>query len=392
MKQPHIAYLVSEFPAVSHTFIAREIDFLRSQNFTIDVASINQPTSSSTNVFYVKKTAFVSLIPACFFALFYQPMGFFTGLKAALCSGSWDLKLHLYWIFYFFEALIIGHWMHRNDCSHLHVHFANPASSVGLLVAKIFKITFSMTVHGPDEFYDVTRNSISQKIEAAKFVVCISNYARSQLMRLSDPSIWGKFKIAPLGVNPEVYIPSNKVNLIPLILCVGRLTFTKGQHVLLQAFHKVVQKQISAKLIFVGDGPSRSSLKGMVQQLGLDGYVQFKGALNPSQTLEEYKSADIFVLASFAEGVPVVLMEAMSMEIPCIASWINGIPELIQDNLNGLLIPPGDIEALANTLERVILDVKLRKQIGQAARQQILEKYSLEKNTQRLADIFKENT
>lgn len=401
MNQKRIAYLVSQYPAISHTFIAREIHFLRSLDFDIKVASINNcffpPDSLSmeeqkdiSTTFYVKANAWNHLLPAIFYALFQHPLGFLNGVKEALCSGGWDFKLHLYWIFYLLEAFIVGHWMEQNQFKHLHVHFANPASNVGLLLTKVYPFTFSMTIHGPDEFYDVTRNALPKKIEAAHFVICISHYAHSQVMRLSNPAIWHKFEIAQLGVDPDIYFPLTRLsNEIPVILCVGRLTPTKGQYVLLSAISRLIKKNIKVNLILVGDGPSRKELEEAVYELKLTSYVEFKGALSPAQTLAEFRMADIFALASFAEGLPVVLMEAMSMEIPCVASCINGVPELIQDQINGILIPPADIDSLVSALENLLSDVNLRTKIAVAGRQRILKCYSLKHNTQRLADIFK---
>lgn len=394
-----LAYLVSRYPAVSHTFIQREIQALRAHHLEIFTASINPPDIKADQIsavdeaeiaqtFYVKKAGTFNAIRALFTTLFTHPILFFRGLFFSLKHAT---KGFLYSLFYFTEAILVGKWMTEKEISHLHVHFANPASTVALIMTKIFPHTFSMTIHGPDEFYDVTLNLLPEKIQAATFIHCISFYTQSQLMRLVPLLQWKKFKVTRLGVDPQIYFPTqSKENHAPLqILSVGRLSPNKGHAILIQAFHLLKSESPSLQLKIVGDGPELSSLQQLIHTLQLGDSVHLTGALNQQQTLETYREADLFVLASFAEGLPVALMEAMSLEIPCIATNINAIPELIQQGINGLLVPSSDVDSLAQSMKLLIETPSLRIKLGQAGRQTVIEKYNLAKNIEALANRYR---
>jgi glycosyltransferase involved in cell wall biosynthesis len=246
-----------------------------------------------------------------------------------------------------------------------------------------------MTVHGPDEFYDVTGYYLSEKIAGARFVVCISFFAQSQLMKLS-PDQWNKFDIGRLGVDCNHFSPRpfQQRPEVFEILCVGRLVPTKGQRILIKAASRLAQRQRRFMLRFVGDGPDRQALEEMVADLGLSSCVRFEGALNQDRIQDFYKQADIFALASFAEGIPVVLMEAMAMQIPCVTTAINGIPELIEDGADGFLVAPSDSEGLAVTLERLMDDPGLRQITGEAGRKRVQREYEISASADRLAAIF----
>lgn len=397
-----IAYLVSQYPAISHTFILREVLQLRGLGWNLEIASINDPDRpdndltqeerrEKTQTFYVKQAGFLGAFSACFRAIFTHPLGFLNGLGCVMKLAKWDIARFCYHLFYFAEALLVGSWMERKGISHLHVHFANPASTVGLIASKIYPITFSLTVHGPDEFYDVPGNSLKEKILGASFVCCISNYAKSQLMRLSDPVHWGKLEVSPLGVDPEVFAPadSQKGSEDHSLLCIGRLAPSKGQHILIDAISLLVGRGYKVSLELIGDGPDRKSLEKAVQDKGVADSIRFHGAVNQDGIKQYLTKAEVFVLPSFAEGVPVVLMEAMSMGIPCVSTAINGIPELIQTDVEGLLVPPADAEQLARAISALIEDSALRERLGRAGRQKILEKYCISTNMNGLDQIFK---
>ncbi|MCV6637353.1 glycosyltransferase [Candidatus Albibeggiatoa sp. nov. NOAA] len=399
MKPIRLAYLVSRYPAISHTFILREVRTLRQNGFEIAVASINAPDrqmqdmtaaeqEEMQNTFYVKPSGLWGALQATVTTLVTRPIPFFRGLGFALSLGKGDIKKWLYGVFYFIEALMIGQWMQKHRLSHIHVHFATPAATVGMILSRTFPMTYSMTVHGPDEFYNVKDYYLTQKIAHADFICCISNFARSQLMLLSPATEWDKFDISPLGVNPSIFQPAPfREHPEPFeIVCVGRLVPVKGQHILLQAVAKLLEKGRQVRLRYVGDGPDRESLEQQAKTLGKA--VRFAGAVNQDRILDFYKRADAFVLATFAEGVPVVLMEAMMMQIPCVTTHITGIPELIRQG-EGLLVAPSDIEGLTAAIESLMDNPQLRQDIGHKARASVLERYELETNTLRLGEIFR---
>ena len=162
----------------------------------------------------------------------------------------------------------------------------------------------------------------------------------------------------------------------------------KGQHLLIAAIAALVEEGRHIRLRFAGDGPDRTALRQDVEKRGLAGCITFQGNLNQDQLLDLYRESDALVLSSFAEGLPVVLMEAMAMEIPCVAPWVNGIPEIVTHETDGLLVPPGDADALARAIGRLMDDQELRRTLGQKARKNILEKFDLQRNTEHLADVF----
>ncbi len=408
MKQHRIAYLVSQYPAYSHTFILREIQQLRQFDVSIVVASINLPDrplekltslerDEAEHTFYIKHQGIFKAATALTQTLFFKPLGLVSGLKQVVKLGGFDIKRLLFNVFYLVEALLVGQWMRSQQLTHLHVHFATPAASVGLLVKAVFGYSFSFTVHGPDEFYDAAGYNLSEKILAADFIFCISHYARSQVMKLSPVKAWSKFDVCRLGVDPQRFIPQAKTGNTGVcnLLCVGRLTSAKGQAILLEAVAQLHQQGISVTLTLVGMGPDQQSLAQYAKTLGISEQVVFTGAVDQDHILAYYQAADIFVLPSFAEGLPVVLMEAMAMEIPCITTAITGIPELIQHDQDGLLVAAADSEGLTQAIAKLVNDPQLRKQLGKAGRLKVLSDYDLYKNTRylyeklarRLADL-----
>jgi colanic acid/amylovoran biosynthesis glycosyltransferase len=396
-----IAYLVSTYPAVSHTFVLREVKRLRRANFDIRVASINSPDRSahgmtceeqdeSSTTFYVKREGVRGSARAHLAVLVKSPKSYFTGLWFALRLAGTDLRRLMFAVFYFVEAVILGHWMESQDLRHLHVHFANAASTVGLIASRTFPIQFSLTVHGPDEFYDAPGLRLAEKIAGASFACCIGQFARSQLMKLSPPGEWGKFEIGPLGVDPQLFTPRPFRSTPDTfeILCVGRLVPAKGQYVLVAAVSHLVKSTPNLRLRLVGDGPDREGLERAIAAANLCRHVVLEGSVNQDRIRDYYRQADIFVLASFAEGVPVVLMEAMAMEIACVSTFVAGIPELIRSELDGILVPPSDDRALASAIKRLIDDSSLRHRLGIAARRRVMDKYNLDHNVAHLAEIF----
>lgn len=400
---PGLAYLVSRYPAFSHTFILNEVIRLKGLGFRIRVASINDPDRSpdafttdeaaeARLTYYVKRSGVMGALIALGSALGRRPLNTLKGLGFALRLGGKDLGKIGFGLFYFVEALMVGRWMRRERLAHLHVHFATPASTVGLICKQIFPIGFSFMVHGPDEFYDAPGYRLADKIEGADFVLAIGSFARSQLMKLSAPSMWDKFEVCPLGVDPDRFTPISfrESPALSEVICVGRLVPAKGQHILIQAIAALRDADVPVRLRLVGDGPDRASLEEQTRRLGLSDRVIFDGAVNLDRVRALYQGADIFALASFAEGIPIVLMEAMAMEIPCVTTRITGIPELIRDGQDGILVAPSDDEELARAIRRLIEDPDLRRRLGRAGRERVIDKYHLGRNTERLADIFRQ--
>lgn len=401
-----LAYLLSRYPAVSHSFFLNEILQLRKLGFDIEVASINSPDRvadalpqieriESEKAFYVKAVSPLRALAVVLETLLLRPQVFFRGFAFALRLGGWDLRAKLFALFYFAEALLVGRWMVRRGVTHLHVHFSTAVATVGMLTSVAWKLPYSLSVHGPDEFHNIEEYYLAQKVAHAKFVFCISDFCRSQLMRLSSPEHWGKFEVIRLGVDPDLFTRSSRAEKTADdaldIVCIGRLVSAKGQLILVRAFADLLEQGYVVRLKFVGDGEDRKQLESYVMSQALNSLVEFEGALNHEQTRKILGSADLFVLASFAEGLPVALMEAMAMEIPCISTYIAGIPELIRDGIDGLLVPASSQEKLVSAMKLLLDNSQLRHKLGAAGRKRVLTLHDLATNTRALADAFERN-
>lgn len=395
-----LGYLSSEYPGISHTFIFREIKTLRELGIPVFTASIRKPAhiekmtpeeqKDAQNTIYIKSSSISHMI-TCHRSLIKKSFKSYLAMLAK--SASFTVKAPhsvLKGIGYFIEAGILLSWMHKTDLNHVHVHFANPAATVAMIASYFGTISFSVSVHGPDIFYNVDTALLAQKVKRAKRVRCISLYCKSQLMRIIPYSMWEKLDIVRCGIDPDKFSPrSEPDNQIPAILCVGRLVPAKGQHILLSACGLLKERGVKFSLVFVGDGEDRPSLEHLAQQLDINDHVTFTGAIGQDQVVQYYNRADIFALVSFAEGVPVVLMESMAKQIPCVSTNITGIPELIENLKNGLLLQPSDVKGLAHALETLITDKKLRIELGKQGRTKVIEDYNLSANCRMMADFFK---
>ncbi len=399
---PRLAYLLSQYPKLSEAFIIREIRGLRALGFHIDVASVNAPDRGADGLtaeeveerertYYVKRHGLRGALPAHLRTLLGRPGAYLRGWRAVLRHGGLDLRALFYHLMYFTEALMVGVWLAERGQRHVHAHFGMQASTVGLYVKRVFGTGLSITVHGPDVFYAVERYLLADKVREADFIATISHYARSQLMRVSPHRHWHKLVVSRLGVDPQRFAPRpfRAAPEVFEVICVGRLTPAKGQHVLVEAVHRLVGEGRRLRLRLVGDGEDRASLERQVAELGLTEQVVFEGAVNQDRIRDLYAAADAFAIPSFAEGIPVVLMEAMAMEIPCVTTWITGVPELIRNGVDGLLVAPGDGDALAAALARLMDDPGLRQRLGQSGRQRVLAEYDLGRNVARLGEIFR---
>lgn len=394
-----LGYLVSRYPAVSHTFILREVLQLRARGFEIEVASINPPDRAleamtdserdeARTTYGVKAHGLRGALAAHLWGL-TRPLSWLRGLYHATRSGGWNVHRCLYGLFYFTEALMLWRWMESRKLRHLHVHFATAAANVALLLKQFAPIGLSITVHGPDEFYDTPGQRLRDKIAMADFIICIGSFARSQLMHLSPSNQWHKFEVCPLGVDLERYSPQPVRDDAPFtVLCVGRLCSAKGQPILIEACRQLAAQGREFRLVLVGTGPDESHLRSMVNDADLDDRVLFTGALNETEVRSWYARAHAFALASFAEGIPVVLMEAMASGLPCVTTRITGIPELIRDGIDGLLVAPSDAIELANALGSLMDDPELRADLARNGRCRVAHKFDLTRNIDRLGEVL----
>jgi len=396
-----IAYLTGEYPRATDTFIQREVFALRNLGIDVVTCSIRktgaehlvgvEQREEAKNTFYVMKAAKspVRLIASHLRAAVLTPHRYFSTLWLALCTGSSGVKGRLYQLFYFAEAIILADYLKQCGVIHLHNHIAMASCSVAMLASNVSGIPFSFTLHGPDIFLEPQRWRLDVKIKKARFVACISDYCRDQAKGFSDPDCWGKLHIVHCGVEPDRYaaqLPPGHDS--PHLTFVGRLAAVKGIPILFEALVKLLPENPNLRVTLIGDGPARAELERVVHTLGLQDTITFAGYKSQADVAAALRETDLFVLPSFAEGVPVVLMEAMASGVAVIATRIAGIPELVEDGVSGLLVPAGDIDALADALLTLLNDKDRRVQMGQAGRKKVLVEFNVKHETTWLAEIL----
>ena len=399
-----VAYLCSEYPAISHTFIFREIQSLRQAGLEVypitarpsaNLAKMTlQEQEEAKQTKILQRITPLAGIHALLRIIGRSPLGFskMTVQAISLCfSGPISPgKALAYWA----EAILLIHWLQNNNIEHVHEHFANPTALLTLLAKRYGGISYSLSVHGPDVFFRVDSSLLALKLREAVFIRCISHYCRSQLWLISPHATWSKFYIIRCGVDTRHYHPVKKKEKVlgaeMAILCVGRLCPAKGQHILLKACAILREKKRAFQLTLVGDGEERQSLERLAMRLNLGEYVVFTGSLGQDAVEAHYCQADLFVLPSFAEGVPVVLMEAMAQEIPTISTCITGIPELIEHGRHGLLATVADVDNLAALMIKIFDNRRWAQGMAQEGRRQVISRYNQQQNAQELVTLFRD--
>jgi colanic acid/amylovoran biosynthesis glycosyltransferase len=402
-----VAYLTSRYPAVSHTFIQREVRALSRTGVTVETFAIRraQPhevLSEADREEFERTTSLLPVSPAALVAAHFRavigaPFAYLRTVAMALRLTPGGARGTLWQLFYFGEAILMWNLCVGRGIRHLHVHFANVSADVAMLATAFGRLaerceswTWSFTMHGSTEFFDVRHHRLPQKAADAQFVVCISDFTRSQLMGMLPESEWPKLRVVHCGVDPATYAPvdGHRPGSGTRVLCVGRLVPGKGQAVLLEAIGQLRAGGRDVRCTLVGEGPSRGALEAAIRKNGMDDVVTLTGAVGQDEIRAAYGDADVFCLPSFAEGLPVVAMEAMSMEIPVVTTLIAGVPELITDGVNGLLVRPGRADELAAALQRLVDDPDLRRRLGARARETVMASFDINAISWQLRDVF----
>ena len=398
-----VAYLVSRFPAPSHTFIRREVQALRQQGADIVMFSISPPDGvevmsdvdrrDKDETFYVLPPRAVPTLRANAKMLLKNPGRYLGALKASFGHRNPGLRNLVYAGFYFLEGMILAEEIERQGVEHLHGHFANASSHAAFAAVKYTGIGWSMSLHGLGDFDYPGGTLLGDKIKHARFVACVTEYGKAQAMRLSDPEQWDKIVIARCGIEldklPRRPRPVERAKT--RIICVARLSPEKGVVGLLDAFAEAKQKGLNAELVLVGDGPERAAIEAKLAALRLTDDVELKGRLPEAQTLEEIAASDVLVLASFMEGLPVVLMEALALDVPVIAPCIAGIPELVVHGETGLLFSAGNWSQLADRMVELAGDAGLRRRMAEAGRARIEAEFDVYRSVRPLLERFNHN-
>jgi glycosyltransferase involved in cell wall biosynthesis len=367
-----LGYLVSQYPALSHTFVLREVLSLRRLGVDVCVVSVRMcdrpiaelsrdEAEEARRTFSVMGAGALHALIANVRVLFRHPIGYLRGLLYSWVLSRGTPSLLVMYTCYFLEAVVAGDYFERHRVTDVHTHFS---STVLLILARIFRVRYSLTAHGSGEFVDVVGFHLAEKVV-----------------------------VLPLGVDGDAFRPRNAPRRNPgepfRLLSVGRLSAPKAYPILIAAVALLRERGRHVTLTLVGEGPQRAVLEQLIAHRGLGDFVGLAGACNHDRIVHFYESSDAFVLSSFVEGVPVVLMEAMAMELPCIATWITGIPEIIERDCEGLLVPPASPSVIADAVERLMDDPEQARRLGAAARRKVLAKYDLKRNVERLAEEFR---
>ncbi len=394
-----IAYFINQYPKVSHSFIRREILALEGQGFNIlrialrgwdadlvDAEDVRERELTR----YVLQAGTIALMWAILRIVVTRPLRFFTALKLALRMSIRADRPWPFHLIYLAEACRIIPWLKEYKAHHVHAHFGHNSAEVVMLVHAMGGPSYSFTVHGTEAFDKPEFLRLGEKVKHAAFVVTISSFGRSQLYRWTNHADWHKVHVVHCGLEQAFHdVPAVPIPVAPRVVCVGRLSEEKGQLLLLEAVSRLVRKGINIELVFAGDGEMRTELESMIQHYKLQGNVKITGWISSDQVREEILAARALVLPSFAEGLPVVIMEAMALRRPVLATYIAGIPELVRAGVDGWLSPAGDVEALASALEALLASpVEVLERMGEAGRQRVLERHSVEVEARKLAQLF----
>ena len=399
MKPLRVAYLTSLYPATSHTFIRREVAALRRLGVDVHTFSVRPAQLSDTagaddraeaeSTSTLLKDSARSYVGAHLRALFARPGPYFSTFSLAMRHRAPGMSGLMRSFAHFAEAILLARELERRSITHLHNHVANSAATVGLLATRFLRCCWSFVIHGPSETDYPAGYLLGEKARFADLVVCAHWFGASQGMRLVPYEHWKKFHVVRCGVNmsalPDVATYQRDPNQI---ICVGRLAADKAQAGLFEAFVEVRRNFPDVRLKLVGGGQDRDQLEALACELGISDAVIFTGPLPEPDTLREIASSGMMVLPSFWEGLPVVLMEALSLGVPAITSRIAGVPELIEHGVNGLLFTPANWTELGEEIARLLGDPELRAKFAAKGRRAVETEFDVDISAARLRRLF----
>jgi glycosyltransferase involved in cell wall biosynthesis len=354
-----VAYLINQYPHVSHSFIRREIKAVEACGIDVVRVTVRRPgvalvdpgdLEEERRTRVLLANGVLGLLSAFVSTSLTRPLRLARAAVLAWKFGRRSGRI-LRSMVYLAEACLLVRWLVRERVEHLHAHFGTNSTDVATFAHALGGPSYSFTVHGPEEFDRPESISLGEKISRAAFVVAISSYGRSQLFRWCRPEEWLKVKVVRCGVD-SAFLAGGPLPPAaePRLVCVGRLAEQKGQLLLIDAAGRLAAEGCDFQLVLAGDGPMRSSIEAAIAEHGLGGRVRITGWLSNDSVRAEMAGARLVVLPSFAEGLPVVLMEALALGRPVVTTYVAGIPELVRNRVNGWLVPAGDVSALADAI------------------------------------------
>jgi glycosyltransferase involved in cell wall biosynthesis len=394
-----VAYLVNQYPHVSHSFIRREIVALEAHGVPVErfstrpspedlVDPADRAEREKTQV--ILSAGATGLLAASLGVALSRPLRWARALALAVRLGRRSERGVLRHLVYLAEACVLLRRLRRCGAGHLHAHFGTNPAALALLTRALGGPPYSFTVHGPEEFDRPDSLSLGEKIEGSAFVVAISDFGRSQLFRWCSHGHWPKVQVVRCGVDAAFLrdgpqpVPDNN-----RLVCVGRLSEQKGQLLLLEALGRLSAEGVAFEMTLAGDGPMRPLIEGQIRQLGLGDRVRITGWLSNEAVRREILAARAMVLPSFAEGLPVVLMEALALGRPALTTYVAGIPELVAPGCNGWLVPAGSVDALADGLRQVLESPPDQlARMGEAGAKRVAALHDVTREAAKLAALF----
>lgn len=395
-----VAYLVNQYPKVSHSFIRREI--LGVEQCGVDVhrfaiRACREELVDDADREELEKTRIVldagglHLLTQMMAVALRHPKKFWQALGLVIKLGRRSERGLLLHFIYLAEACVLFKWFQVAGIQHVHAHFGTNSTTVALLCEALGGPPYSFTAHGPEEFDKVTALALPEKIRRAAFVVAISSFGKSQLYRWCEVQDWEKVQEVHCALD-ESFLgqPPSPVPDVPQFICVGRLSEQKGQFLLLAAIAQLAAMGEVFQLTLVGDGPLRPAIEAFIEQHQLQGYVKLMGWASNATVRQAVLESRVLVLPSFAEGLPVVLMEALALRRPVITTYIAGIPELVDAKTCGWLITPGSVEALVQAMQQALhTPVDQLERMGNIGAERVAAQHSIAIEAQKLTHLFK---
>ena len=395
-----IAYLVNKYPKTSHSFIRREIAALEAGGIAVERFSIRDCESELVDpedklefkkTLVVLSVGILGLLFNLFGIAITKPILWLKSLWLALKVGWGSERGVLYHIIYLAEACVLLGWLRNARVTHLHAHFGTNSTTVAMLCQALGGPSYSFTVHGPYEFDKPEGIGLSEKINRAAFVSTVSFFSQGQLYRWCEHQQWKKIHVIRCGVDSNYFNqPITAIPSEPNLVCVGRLCEEKGQILLIEAIKQLVAMGLQCHLTLVGDGPLRPEIEKLIKEYCLEAQVKITGWASGTEVQKYVLNSRALVLSSFAEGLPVVIMEAMALQRPVVSTYVAGIPELVKPNVNGWLIPSGSVEGLTTALREVLeLSTEKLQQMGQAGYVCVKEQHDIAQEASKLTNLFR---
>lgn len=397
----HIAYLTNQYPKVSHSFIRREILALERAGVAVERFSVRgwdealvdpDDMAERDRTHYLLRNGLGGLLPAVLMRCVQAPLALLRAARLALSMSHMSERPWMYHLVYLAQACRLVQQCAQRQVTHLHAHFGTNSAEVAMLARLLGGPSYSFTVHGPDEFDRPQGLHLREKVAHASHVIAISSFGKSQLYRWVDPDHWPRVRVVHCGLEPG-YFPTSPPppTAAPRLVCVGRLSAQKGQLLLLDAVRQLRDAGESFQLVLAGDGEMRGDIERYIAQHGLESLVNITGWISGERVKQELLAARAMVLASFAEGLPVVIMEAMALGRPVVTTSIAGIPELVRHGVDGWLVPAGDAQALAGAMQAALHTPAERLgQMGVEAHARVRARHDIEHEAARLVGIFRE--